>query len=233
MLYLSTFGFDVYLFEGPGQGSVLRIQGKHFTHRWEAPVKAVLDYFDLSDITIIGASLGGYLAPRAAAFENRISRVVAWSVFPNFLDVMIHSQPRLTQRLLRILLKLRARHVINCIANLKIKKGNQFIAWGLKHGMYAYEAQSPYEYLNKINKYSLLPIGNLITQDILILGASQDHFVNYQIIGQEINILPNVRSLTFRLMTKAEQASNHCSCGNTELVLKTICNWILLIKNNT
>lgn len=233
MLYLSNLGFDVYLFEGPGQGGVLRIQGKHFTYCWEAPVKAILDYFDLSDITIIGASLGGYLAPRAAAFENRISRVIAWSVFPNFFDVVISSQPRLTQRLLRILLKLRARHIMNSVVRIKIKKGNQFVAWGLKHGMYAYEAQSPYEYLKKINEYSLISIGKLITQDILILGASQDHFVNYQMIGKEINSLPNVRSLTFRLMTEAEQASNHCSCGNTKLVLENIGNWILLIKNNT
>lgn len=65
MLYLAENGFEVYLFEGPGQGGVMRVQGKHFTYEWERPVKAVLDYFALSDVTIIGASLGGMLAPRA------------------------------------------------------------------------------------------------------------------------------------------------------------------------
>ena len=84
LLYLQEKGFEVYLFEGPGQGGVMRAQGMHFTHEWEKPVKAVLDFFDLSDITIVGISLGGYLAPRAAAFDKRITKVVAWSVFPCF-----------------------------------------------------------------------------------------------------------------------------------------------------
>ena len=70
------------MFEGPGQGGVMRLQGMHFTHEWEKPVKAVLDTFDLNNVTIIGISLGGYLAPRAAAFDKRITKVVAWSVLP-------------------------------------------------------------------------------------------------------------------------------------------------------
>lgn len=77
MLYLSENGFDVYLFEGPGQGGVLRNQGKHFTYQWEKPVKTILDMLNIDDVTIIGASLGGMLAPRAAAFEKRIRRVIA------------------------------------------------------------------------------------------------------------------------------------------------------------
>lgn len=83
MLYLAENGFDVYLFEGPGQGGVLRVQNMKFTHKWEKPTKVVLDCFGLDDVTIMGASLGGYLAPRAAAFDKRIKRVVGWSIFPD------------------------------------------------------------------------------------------------------------------------------------------------------
>ncbi len=79
ILYLRQKGYEVYLFEGPGQGGVVRIRKKHFTHEWEKPVKAVLDYFHLEDVTIVGVSLGGYLAPRAAAFERRIAKVVAFN----------------------------------------------------------------------------------------------------------------------------------------------------------
>jgi predicted esterase YcpF (UPF0227 family) len=32
------------------------------THEWEKPVRAVLDYFALEDVTLIGVSLGGYWA---------------------------------------------------------------------------------------------------------------------------------------------------------------------------
>ncbi|NMS90702.1 alpha/beta fold hydrolase [Clostridioides difficile] len=232
MIYFASQGFDVYLFEGPGQGGVMRLQGKHFTYQWERPVKAILDYFNLENITIVGASLGGFLAPRAAAFEGRIERVVAWSVFPNFLDVVIGSQPVKTQKLLRLLLKFKAKGLVNFIISQKMKCGDSLVVWGLKHGMYAYEADTPYDYFQTINNYQLGPIAEKVTQDILILGATQDHFIDYKTVGKEIDLLTNVRSLTFRLMTEAEQASNHCNCGNSELVLDTISNWIMMMKRS-
>ncbi|HCQ5966812.1 TPA: alpha/beta fold hydrolase [Clostridioides difficile] len=230
MLYLASQGFDIYLFEGPGQGGVMRLQGKHFTYQWERPVKTILDYFHLENITIVGASLGGFLAPRAVAFEKRIERVVAWSVFPNFLDIIVGSQPIKMQNLLRLLLKLKTKWLVNFIIKQKMKSGDSMVVWGLKHGMYAYEASTPYEYFQKIKYYQIDSIAKNINQDILILGATQDHFIDYRTVGKEIDLLNNVRSLTFRLMTEAEQASNHCNCGNSKLVLDTISNWIMMMK---
>lgn len=133
MLYLAESGFDVYLFEGPGQGGVMRIQGKHFTYQWERPVKAILDFFKLDDVTIIGASLGGMLAPRAAAFEKRIKRVVAWSVFTNFMDILLSTQPPGLQKILKLFIKLRFSFIINLVFNLKLKKGDELVKWGLRY----------------------------------------------------------------------------------------------------
>lgn len=229
MLYLAENGFEVYLFEGPGQGGVMRIQNKHFTHQWEKPVSAILDYFSLDDITIIGASLGGMLAPRAAAFEKRIKRVIAWSVFTNFQEVLMDNVSPQKRKLFRVLLKLKLSPVINLAMNAMSKK-DELIEWGLKHGMYAYESKTPYEYAVKMNDYQMLNIADKITQDVLIVGASCDHFIDYTTVGKEISALKNVRSLTFRLFTEEEQASNHCNCGNTKLVLDTFMSWIEQIK---
>ena len=63
MLYLAENGFDVYLYEGPGQGGVLRLQNMKFTHKWERPTKAVLSYFKLRDVTIIGANKDHFIMP--------------------------------------------------------------------------------------------------------------------------------------------------------------------------
>jgi pimeloyl-ACP methyl ester carboxylesterase len=52
----------------------------HFTHKWEKPVGAVLDKYYLNDATLVWVSFGGMLAPRTAAFEKRIKRVVEWGV---------------------------------------------------------------------------------------------------------------------------------------------------------
>ena len=224
LLYLQEKEFEVYLFEGPGQGGVIRTQGMHFTHEWEKPVKAILDFFNLSDVTIIGVSLGGYLAPRAAAFDERITKVVAWSVFPSFLDVIIGGQPPALRRIFYFLLKIHARELINFI-NAKAKK-EPMIDWGLKHGMYAYEADSTYRYARKMSDYSLEPIADKVTQDILILGASRDHFIDYHMIGKEIDMFVNVKSLTFRLFTEKESVQNHCNVGNGKLAFDTICGWL-------
>ena len=228
VLYLQEQGFEVYMFEGPGQGGVMRMQGMHFTHEWEKPVKAVLDFFNLEDVTIIGISLGGYLAPRAAAFDKRITKVVAWSVFPCFQDVIVGMQKPLIQKLFYFFMKLHARPLINFVFSMKAKK-EPVIDWGLKHGCYAYEAKDAYGYARKLKLYNLEPVADKITQDILIVGANQDHFIDYRLVGREINMLKNVRSLTFRLFTDKEDAQNHCNVGNGKAVLDTICNWIEMI----
>ncbi|SHF06532.1 alpha/beta fold hydrolase [Clostridium fallax] len=225
MLYFREHGFDVYLFEGPGQGSVMRIEGKHFTYKWEKPAKLILDYFNLNEVTIIGASLGGMLAPRAAAYEKRIKRVIAWSIFPNFLSVLLITLPLYQQKILKLLMKFHGAAIINLVFNLGAKK-YPTAHWGLKHGMYAYNAKSPYDYALKLNKFQINDIGYLIDQDVLVIGANKDHFIDYNLFKEELDCLGNVRSLTFRLFTDKESASNHCNMGNTKLILNTMINWI-------
>lgn len=76
-------GLATLAFDGPGQG-----EGEYdfgLCPEYEKPVKAVIDYLetrsdvDLARIGIWGVSLGGYFAPRAAAFEKRVRACVALS----------------------------------------------------------------------------------------------------------------------------------------------------------
>ena len=69
------------IFDGPGQG-----EGQYdFAIRgdYEAPVKAVIDFIetrrdlDAARVAMWGVSLGGYYAPRAAAFDKRIKACIA------------------------------------------------------------------------------------------------------------------------------------------------------------
>ena len=75
---IAMAGFDVVAFEGPGQGGARALNGLTFDHDWERPVGAVLDYFRLSSVGLVGISMGGYWALRAAGREPRVDRVVAW-----------------------------------------------------------------------------------------------------------------------------------------------------------
>lgn len=232
MLYMAKQGFEVYLFEGPGQGGVVRMQGKKFTHQWEKPVKAVLDSVGESHVTIMGASLGGMLAPRAAAFElDRIQRVVAWSIFPNFLYVGLNGIPKYLQGPLKWMLAHNISGPINAGMKQLMAK-NPVFDWAIRHGMYAYDAKDPFSYVKKLDDYKMTDIGPRITQDVLVLGASQDHFIAKELYSMELDALPNARSLTFSLMSDKKDAGAHCNVGNPKLVLDTVMSWIALIKDS-
>ena len=230
MLYLAKHGFEVCLFEGPGQGGVVREQGKKFTHQWERPVKAVLDAVGETDVTIMGASLGGMLAPRAAAFDSRIRRVVGWSVFPNFLDVALEGEiPPAMRGALRFMIRHDLRGPINAIMKKKMA-AEPTVDWAIRHGMYAYDTPDPFGYIKKLDDFKMTDIGPRLTQDVLVIGADEDHFIPKRLYQAELDALPNVRSLTYRLFTAREDGGAHCNVGNPRLVLDTVMDWISAVK---
>jgi hypothetical protein len=88
-------GWNALVYDGPGQGQLLFVNQVVFTPRWEKVVTPLVDWLaDRSDvdtgrIALTGLSMGGDLAPRAAAFEHRIAALVAmpgtvspWRGFP-------------------------------------------------------------------------------------------------------------------------------------------------------
>lgn len=229
VLYLAEKGFDVYLLEGPGQGMCLRERDIKFIPEWEKPVSATLDALKLEDVTIIGASLGGMLAPRAAAFDQRIKRVIGWSIFTNFLDVALNELPKFTRKPIKFMLRNNIKAPINFMMNKKMKADNK-IDWAIQHGMFAYDAESPFEYMKKLNKYQMLDIANRITQDVLVLAGENDHFIPLDFYKDELDSLINVNSLTYRVVTKRELGDNHCNVGNTELTLDIMSDWIIQMK---
>ena len=103
LLPLTELGITVIGFDGPGQGGALR-QGIYFEHAWEKPAKAVIDYFKLDAVDWLGASCGGYLCIRAAAFEPRIKHVVSMPATYSGLDMTLKQmRPGKPQELMSLL----------------------------------------------------------------------------------------------------------------------------------
>jgi dienelactone hydrolase len=81
---LAARGISTLMVDCPGSGEALRLQGLTARVDTEAWAAACLDYLltrddvDPAAIGLVGWSLGGYFAPRAAAFEKRLALVVAW-----------------------------------------------------------------------------------------------------------------------------------------------------------
>jgi dienelactone hydrolase len=81
---LAARGISTLMVDCPGSGEALRLQGLTARVDTEAWAAACVDYLVARDdvnpaaIGLVGWSLGGYYAPRAAAFEKRLALVVAW-----------------------------------------------------------------------------------------------------------------------------------------------------------
>ncbi|MBR7835596.1 prolyl oligopeptidase family serine peptidase [Actinospica durhamensis] len=81
---MAARGVSTLMVDCPGSGEALRLQGLTARIDTEAWAAACVDYLltrpetDPSKIGLAGWSLGGYFAPRAAAFEKRLALAVAW-----------------------------------------------------------------------------------------------------------------------------------------------------------
>ena len=87
---LARRGVATLMVDQPGVGEALRLHGMAATPEPERWAGALVDYLqsrpDVSpdQIGIMGWSLGGYYAPRAAAFEPRLQCCVAWGANYNW-----------------------------------------------------------------------------------------------------------------------------------------------------
>jgi pimeloyl-ACP methyl ester carboxylesterase len=87
-------GYHVLVFAGPGQGSALRDQKLLFRPDWEAAVTPAVDWLlarqdvDPDRIALMGMSLGGLLATRAAATEHRVAALIAFDGLYSFADMV-------------------------------------------------------------------------------------------------------------------------------------------------
>ena len=81
---LARRGIACLIVDGPGNGESARFRGLYLHHETERYGTAAYEYlasrpeFDPERIGVMAISLGGYYAPRAAAFEQRFACCVAW-----------------------------------------------------------------------------------------------------------------------------------------------------------
>ena len=222
---LAGAGYRVVLFEGPGQGAVLRHHGLVMTPEWEHPVAAVLDSLAIDECTLLGVSLGGYLAPRAAAHEPRIRRVILCDVLDDFFDCFAARAGAAVARTLELLARFEQRRLLNAMMR-RAAAGHADSEWALAHGMEVSGARDPYEFVRWLLQLRTASFSSRLTQDVLVLAGAGDHIVPLRQFYRQAEALTGVRSFTGRIFTAAEAADSHCQIGNLGLLLQTIVAWL-------
>lgn len=221
MRYFAAGGYKVIGFEGPGQGAARRKAGLPLDFRWEKPVGAVLDHLRLADVTLIGLSMGGYFALRAAALEPRVKRVIASGHAFDYRKVA-----RAPATAILVFFHDHLREFTNRLSWWKIGKGGME-AWNISHLMYVLGVNEPMaalEFALQLNEENLH--SDLIRQDVLILASRGDHFIPFRLHRQQLRRLGAARSVTDRVFTKEEHAQNHCQIGNIGLALRVMREWV-------
>jgi pimeloyl-ACP methyl ester carboxylesterase len=193
------------------------------TPEWEHCTSAVLDRFGLDDVTLIGVSLGGYLAPRAASCDSRIARVVMYDLIYDFYGAIVGrmSRPR------GLLFDWMTRHPGSFLWRSIDKKldQNYFTKWLMGQGYAIFDGvRTPCEFFNYIKLFNTRELSQKLTQDVLVLAGESDLYTIFY--DEQLKALTRARSVTGRLFTKEEHADRHCQVGNMMLLLKTISNWI-------
>jgi pimeloyl-ACP methyl ester carboxylesterase len=228
---LAQEGWRVVAFEGPGQGCMLRDQEVPFTPHWHGPVGAVLDALGLDDVTLIGFSLGGCLAIRAAASEPRVRRVVTFDVLADLHKVGMHRRPKAAVAALELLLAVRLRSVVNYAAR-RLMRNNLQLEWMLTHGMEAFRAASPARVIEAARVFHTRDLSHLVTQDVLLVAGTEDHIIPIEQLWMQRRLLTSARSVTTRVFTAEEQAQAHCRVGNLPLAIRFVTEWVRSREGN-
>ena len=217
-------GYSVLSFEGPGQGRPLK-EGIKMTPHWEKPVSAVLDHLGWKDAALVGVSLGGYLALRAAAFEPRITRVVAWDIIYDAFECWSRNIPPILRGWFSRQLLKKRRKVVNAFFRF-VRKRKDLLDWALDHGMYITGAATPYDYFREWIKYSMKDISHLVKQDVLLLAGENDHFVPLEMYFRQKKALSQAKSVHGRIFREDEGADQHCQVGALDLAMDEIIKWL-------
>lgn len=218
-------GYNVLIFDGPGQGATLLEQGLPLRPDWEAVVTPAVDFLagrpevDSSAIAVMGLSLGGYLAPRAAAYEHRLAACVAdcgsydpyattIARIPGLLAAGVDKPESLRGQVLE--------HVLDAVL------AKPTAGWALRRGLQAHGVATPLEYLETLKDFRLAGHATKISCPTLVCYAEGDDIsASAPSLFEELTCEKEL--VLFRA---ADGAGDHCEIGARQLFWSAAFAWL-------
>ena len=221
-------GYHVLSFDGPGQPGPLHREGLVFRPDWEHVVTPVLDHLverpevDDERIALLGNSLGGLLAPRAAAFEPRIKALVALdgvydmgaAIAGRFGGDRVLAKAMLTQPV--------APELDEALDSLMADDPS--MRWAFRHGMRVMGVATPRHFAAALLDYHLRDgIAERVACPTLVCAADDD----FAFLGQPEELHEHLTCpKTFLRFTAEEGADAHCQAGAQRLAMARIGDWL-------
>ena len=217
-------GYHVLLYDGPGIGKVMRLQGLPFRHDWENVITPIVDYLveleevDEDNIALISVSLGGYLGPRAAAFEHRLRALITnpgvmnWGrVYDNFISdidpdlmALFESDPE----------------TFDATINQMMQFSN-LLSWGMIDSMWHHNVTTPTELMNEVHTFTNEATVQNITSQTMVIDAEMEEFGQSQELYDALTC-----PKTYVMFTLEEGAQLHVQPGATAILTLRMFNWL-------
>ncbi|MFG1464180.1 alpha/beta fold hydrolase [Xanthobacter sp. DSM 24535] len=218
-------GYNVLLYDGPGQGEALFKQGLNLRPDWENVLRPVVDFalaqpmVDPERIALLGLSLGGYLAPRGASGEPRLAALVA---DPGQYALLEEMRARLPGWLGRGLPK--GNPITRWVLSRMMTRmmGRPTGGWALRRGLFVNGVATPWDYVQSIAAFTLEGRVQEIACPTMVCKAEGDQ------IGASAQSLFEHLACTKRLAVfKAQDgAGAHCESAARSLFNREMFDWL-------
>ena len=218
-------GYNCLTWDGPGQGLPLREQKLRFRYDWEKVVTASVDYaltrpdVDGDKLALKGMSLGGYLAARAVAFEQRFKAAIFYDGVFDFSECLEAMMPK------EAVTALREGDMVKCEEIVyKAMPGNTNLTWMVANGIWTFGASGFGDFFEKAKAYTLKDgVAAKIQCPCLVLEAESDIFFQ----GQPQHVYDELKApKTMISFTSEFGAENHCQSGELSYKDEVVFNWL-------
>lgn len=216
-------GYHCLLFEGPGQGLVIREQKLPFRPDWEKVVTPVVDYLltrpevDPDGLILMGISMGGGFAVRAAAFEHRLKICI---VNPGYLNLYGMMKDMLTPALINLY---EQDPVEFNKKFLELTEYDVGIRWGLHHGMWVFGADTPAGFLTQLKSYRYENLLPRIQCHMVVMDGALESWGK----GQAKRLYDSVTCpKTYLFFSEEESAALHCQSGAPAVSTQRVFDWL-------
>lgn len=207
-------GYDVVLYEGPGQSDVIRNYQMPFEADWNQVAKVVVDFYQshyqLTGPKIaVGISLGGLLVSRAASLDQQLfDKIVLYNYFPSMLDSIKKSLPPFLHGFLRDGFP----PLLEMICSTYIKY-SKFLNWQIEHAKWVFGGTGLNDLLKVFQDFDEEIAYSQLETDCLVLLAKNDNYYDYRLGETFFNKIP-AKNKQLILFDKSTFSSDlHCQNG--------------------
>jgi dienelactone hydrolase len=206
-------GISTLMVDHPGIGGALRLQNLPTSPETEKWARAAMDYLetredvDAKKVGVIAMSLGGYYAPRAAAFEKRLACCVAWGA--RWDNALSHG------RILR-----------------DPNAARSVTGW-VEHALRVYGAKTPDEAADKIAQMTLEGVAEHIECPLLVVHGENDRQVPVDQAHKTVQAAVNSPRREVKIFTAAEGGVEHVQGDLFSIAVDWMADWVADVLNPT